>query len=429
MSEPKLLIFTYGTRGDVEPFIALARGLQAAGVAVRLATSRRYREWVESHGIPAVPMNDASLAFIDTPDGKAMLEGTSLPRRLAAGVRLVRRAGPMNDVLMEETWEAARDFGPDLVVYHTKLFGAPHVAERLGIPAVLAALQPMFVPTREAPAMGLPPLPLPGWNRRSYGLVHAGLAMFRRRLNRFRRETLGLPPVRTAREVLFPPGAGTIPVLHAFSPAVWPRPADWPANAVLTGYWRLAMDEAYRPPDELASFLAAGPAPVFVGFGSMTSGDPRATAALVAGALRRAGVRGIVASGWAGLEVAPSPDILAIPPVPYRWLFPRMAAVVHHGGAGTTAEGFHAGVPCVICPFVGDQPGWARLSVALGIGADPVPRRRLDEARLAAAIEKAVTDPELKRNAGRLASRLAAEDGIATACRQLSGLLGRALQT
>ena len=419
MSERRLLVFTYGTRGDVEPFIALAKRLRAAGVDVRIATSVRFRDVIESHGIAAIPMSDASLAVIDTDNGKTMLDGTSLWRRIAAGARLARQAGPINDTLMDETWRIARDVSPDLILYHAKLFGAPHVAERLGVPAALAALQPMFVPTGAAPAMGLPELRLPGANRLSYALVRAGFAMFRKRVDRFRRETLGLSQIRSTRAVLFPPAAGPIPVLHALSAAVWPRPADWPPEAVLTGFWRLDTDGDYQPPDELAAFLAAGPPPVFVGFGSMTSRDPAAMARLVTRALRRAGQRGIVARGWAGLEVEAAPDILAIPPVPYRWLFPRMAAVVHHGGAGTTAEGFFAGVPCVICPFVGDQPGWGRLSVARGVGVRPIPRGRLTEARLAEAIREAVSDPRLAANARALAAGLAAEDGTGNACRHL----------
>ena len=416
MPSPRALIYTYGTRGDVEPFAALCLGLQAAGFEVLLASSKRFSEWIGDYGIPFFAMSDTSLAAIESPDGKTMLEGGSgLLRRMAAGYRLAKKSRTINEELMKQTWAAAEGFEPDIIVYHSKLFAAPHVAEKLGVPAILATLQPMLVPTAVFPAFGLPELSLPGYNRLSYALVRRSFAMFKTPINRFRKDALGLPPIRKAGQVLQPSGAGTIPVLHAISPHVLPRPADWPDSAHLTGYWRLDKSKDYTPPPALAAFLENGPPPVFVGFGSMTSADPEVLGRLVTGALRKAGQRGIVAKGWAGLEIDEGGDILAIDPTPYDWLFPRMAAVVHHGGAGTAAEGFHAGTPSVICPFFGDQPGWARLSVALGVGATPVTRKRLSEDALAASILEAVSDDRLRVNAKRLARELRDEDGVKVA--------------
>ncbi|AQZ53438.1 glycosyltransferase [Martelella mediterranea] len=416
MTPRKVLICTYGTRGDVEPFLALAHGLKEAGFDVALATSSRFRAFVESHGVAFFPMSDTSLAALESPDGKTMLEGDSgLLPRITAGIRLSRRSGAIQDGLMRETFAAAIDFPPDLIVFNAKLFAAPHVAEKLGVPAFLGMLQPMLVPTAAFPAMGLPNLPLPGYNRFTYVLVRKSIGSFRRRMNRFRHEVLDLPPVRNGSAVLFPPGAGNIGVLHAYSSGVLPRPRDWPESARVTGYWRLDDGRGYTPPPDLAAFLDRGEPPVFIGFGSMPSGDARALARLAAAALRKAGRRGVIAKGWAGLDVEGSDDIIAIPPVPYAWLFPRMAAVVHHGGAGTTAEGLHAGVPCVICPFFGDQRGWAQLSAALGVGVAPLPRRRLTEDSLAAAIAEAVTNTLLRDNAENLAARLRRENGVKTA--------------
>ena len=416
MPPKKVLVCAYGTRGDVEPFLALAGGIQATGGDVLLATSSRFREFVESFGVPFFPMSDTSLAAIESPDGKTMLEGGSgLFQRIAAGIRLAKRSGPINDGLMRETWDAAVGFSPDVMVFNSKLFAAPHVAEKLKIPAFPGTLQPMIVPTSAFPAMGLPSLPLPGYNRFTYALAGKSIGAFRGGANRFRKDLLDLPPVRRGGEVLRPPGAGNIGVLHAYSPNVLPRPEDWPENARITGYWRLNKSLDYTPPPELAAFLDRGPSPVFIGFGSMTSADPKALGRLVTGALRKAGRRGVVAKGWAELDVETGDDIIAIPPVPYEWLFPRMAAVVHHGGAGTAAEGFHAGVPCVICPFFGDQPGWAKLSATLGVGVAPVPRKRLTEDRLAVAIGEAVSSTRLRENAKNLALRLREENGVKTA--------------
>lgn len=422
LAHQRLLLCTYGSRGDVEPFIALAKGLQAAGHQVLLATSERFCDFAQEHGVPFYPMSDASLALITSPDGRAMLEGgTGWCRRIAAGVRLSRLSGPINDTLMRQTWAAAQAFVPTVIVFHAKLFAAPHIAEKLGIPAYLGALQPMYAATGAFPAMGFPELRIPGYNRLTYALVRRSIGLFRRAVNRFRHAVLNLPPIRSGTDVLFPPGAGGIPVLHAYSGAVLPRPTDWPSDVHITGYWRLESGADYAPAADVAAFLQSGSTPVFIGFGSMTSVDPRALGSLVTAALRKAGRRGIVVNGWAEMEIRPRDGILAIEPTPYPWLFPRMAAVVHHGGAGTTAEGFHAGVPSVICPFFGDQPGWGRLSVALGVGTDPIPRSRLTVDRLAAAITRATTDRNLKENAAVLSARLSAEDGVGRAVRILTG--------
>lgn len=415
MPAKNVLILTYGSRGDVEPFIALALGMQAAGYSVSLATAERFGDWVKGFGIPFHPITGAALALIDSPEAKTMIEGTGGRLGVAmAGIRMMRKAGPSTRQMMHDAWAAAQSANPDLIVFHPKILAAPHIAEKLRVPAAMATLQPLIVPTSAFPA-SLPAIPIPGYNRLSYALVPLAYRTFRKSANAFREGTLGLPPVNAGREILMPKGAGTIPVLHAFSPTVLPRPDDWSDHAHITGYWRLQDDNTYEPPPKLAAFLDGGPPPVFVGFGSMTSRDPKTLGRIVVQALRRADQRGIVATGWAGLEVEESDEIISTPAVPYRWLFPRMAAVVHHGGAGTTAEGFCAGVPSVICPFFADQPFWAARSVTLRVGARPVPRKKLTPDRLARSIMQAVHDPRLRTNAQVLAAKLRNEDGVATA--------------
>ncbi len=369
-------------------------------------------------------MSDASLDLMDTDDGKKMLEGASgWLARVAATVRLARKSGAINAKLSQDAWTSAKRADPDLVVFHPKVMAAPHIAEALGIPAVMGLLQPMIVPTAAFPPTGLPDLPVPGYNRFGYRLVKASYAAFRSSMNRFRKEALGLAPIRRGQDVLQPPGAAITKALHAVSPSVLPRPSDWSPTAVVTGYWFLHATERYTPPEDLARFLASGPPPVYVGFGSMTSEDAERLFQVVSKALKQAGVRGVVGSGWAGLKTEPVEGVITIPSVPHEWLFPQMAAVVHHGGAGTTAQGFRAGVSCVICPFIGDQPGWAKKSIALGVGAQPVPRKKLTVGRLAHSIHLAATDPALRRNANALAQHLRKEDGVAAAVAEIEECL------
>jgi UDP:flavonoid glycosyltransferase YjiC (YdhE family) len=210
------------------------------------------------------------------------------------------------------------------------------------------------------------------------------------------------------------------PVLCCFSEAVVPRPADWPSYVHTTGYWFVDAAAGWTPPPELAEFLAAGPPPVYVGFGSMVPADPTRTDSVVRAALRRAGVRGIVSGDPA--RAPHDDDILVVNDVPHAWLFPRMAAVVHHGGAGTTAAGLRAGVPTIVCPFFGDQPYWGERVAALGAGPRPLPIKGLTAGRLSAALEQATGSERMRSAATGLGERLSAEDGVGAACDILSTL-------
>jgi sterol 3beta-glucosyltransferase len=170
----------------------------------------------------------------------------------------------------------------------------------------------------------------------------------------------------------------------------------------------------------LQAFLDAGPPPVYVGFGSMVGRDPAGLAQKVVEALLLAGLRGVMARGWGGLQ----PDVVPahvhlIDEAPHGCLLPLMAAVVHHGGAGTTAGGLYAGRPTVICPFFGDQPFWGRVVHQVGLGPAPVPQRRLTSTRLAAAMREAVSSEAIRLAAEDMGRRLRAEDGVGQAVAQL----------
>ncbi len=205
-----------------------------------------------------------------------------------------------------------------------------------------------------------------------------------------------------------------MPVFYAYSPAVLPRPADWPDRVHVTGYWFLDQEPGWQPPAELLHFLQAGPAPVSIGFGSMASRDAEATLNLVLRALELSGQRGVLLSGWAGIgkgRALPS-HVFSAESLPHSWLFPRMAAVVHHGGAGTTGAGLRSGVPSVLTPLAADQPSWARRVHTLGVGPAPLPFQTLTAERLAEAIREAATSPAMRQRAAELGRQIQAEDGL-----------------
>jgi UDP:flavonoid glycosyltransferase YjiC (YdhE family) len=207
-----------------------------------------------------------------------------------------------------------------------------------------------------------------------------------------------------------------MPILYGYSPSVLPPPDDWGDSVHVTGYWFLDAKEEWTPPPALVEFLEAGPPPVYVGFGSMSQRKPQETAALILQALAQANQRGILLSGWSGMREIAAPDtVYVIHSVPHSWLFPRVAAVVHHGGAGTTAAGLRAGGPSIVIPFFGDQPFWGQRVAQLGVGPRPIPRKKLTAERLTQAIHQAVSDQEMRQRAAVLGQRIREEDGIARA--------------
>ena len=263
------------------------------------------------------------------------------------------------------------------------LLSVPHVVEQLGIPALPTSLQPFLTPTRTFPVVGMPALPLGGgYNRLTYVLAEAFVTLLLRgRINRWRTQTLGLPRYQGPGlfSALRQPGT---PTLYGFSPTVLPKPADWGAHVHVTGYWFLPPQE-WQPPEALRRFLAAGPAPVYIGFGSIAYPNPSRLMQTVLEAIQHAKVRAIVASGWSGLQPNDLPDnVLLIDSAPHDWLFPRVAAAVHHGGAGTVAASLRAGLPSLVIPFMADQPIWGQRVHALGAGPPPIPAGAIVRDRL-----------------------------------------------
>ncbi|MBT2523453.1 glycosyltransferase [Arthrobacter sp. ISL-28] len=411
----KVLIMTLGTRGDVQPFVALARGLLAAGHDVVLAAPHRFGGFAAVHGVPFAGVDDGPMRLMDDPANAGVLIEGGIRARL----RQARTMPAMFTQVLADCWAVASHgagAGADVVVHNGQIIAGQHVAEALGVPAVLALPIPVYVPTREFawPGVGLPTRLPAVLNRATYLGMKAPAAIFGRVVDRWREDTLGLPHRRGRHDPLRRPDNGRAPVLHAFSPAVLPPPSDWPNTVHTTSYWFLPSPDEALPP-QVADFLSAGDPPVFIGFGSMSGPDPARSTALVLEAARLAGKRLVIGTGWGGLNSARCEGVLSVKEVDYRSLFPHMAAVAHHGGAGTCGTAFAAGRPQVVCPFVADQPFWARLAYRRGVAPAPQPQRHLTAAALAAAIITATTDAGMARAAEQLGRRVRAEDGVSAA--------------
>ena len=422
-----VLIQTAGSRGDVQPYIALGKGLQAAGHAVTICTHTRFEAFVTEHGLGYAYLGSDLLELMDAVAGRGAMEDMGrLVSGLKTGIRLARQSGPIQRAMVEEGWAAAEQVDPDLILYNSKMFGAPHYADKLGIPAALAMLFPQFVPTAAFPTIGFPTWKLGlGYNRATYAAVHKVAGMVGGRYVSEWRAAHGLPPPPRGTDLLHRSDGTRIPVLHGVSPHVVPEPPDWPDEAVMTGYWFLDRPESWTPPPTLEAFLAAGEPPVYVGFGSMSGRDPLRTTRIVVDALQQAGLRGVLASGWGGMTSVDLPGtVFHLDEAPHDWLFPHVAAVVHHGGAGTTAAGLRAGRPTAICSFFGDQPFWGRRVHELGVGSTPIPQKKLTAEKLATALREVTTSPPIRRRAEALGERIRREDGVARAVAFIEGLVG-----
>jgi len=402
----RVLIVAVGSRGDVAPCAGLGQALAAAGHRVTVAAYGVYSELVTASGLGfrALPGDPRLLEAAQWERGSTGPLGTARLVRLAAGHMRELHSGIL---------AAARQDADVLLLQGVSAIGGFHIAKGLGLPSMGLGLQPIY-PTRDFPPSTVTARSFGALGNLAAGraLVALGSPVLAGPVKELRAE-LGLPRLGTWQAVFGQQAAERWPAFHGFSPAVVPRPADWREGLEVSGYWWPLRQPDWQPPADLDQFLADGPPPVFVGFGSMRTADPARLSEAIAAAGKQAAVRLVIQTGQAGLGQAshlPGDSVL-IGDVPHDWLFPQMAAVVHHAGAGTTAAGLRAGVPAVAVPKIGDQPFWAARLTALGAAPRPVPFKHLSAAALATAILEVITRPSYRAQAQALARRLAREDG------------------
>jgi sterol 3beta-glucosyltransferase len=414
----RVLIATAGSRGDVAPFTGLAAAIRAAGHSATITSNDEHESLVVGCGVEFRPLPGTHGMF-DDPRWVRVVGGpvsaVGVIRLMAECIRTVQNA---------VVTVARQDHADVLALAGITAAGGYRIAEGLGLPGMELLLQPMHTTADFPPSIAA---------GRSFGrlgnlaagtVTNGALEAMAGPTGELRRE-LGLPR-RGIREVFIgPPDTRRWPVFHGFSPAVVPRPADWPDSHQLTGYWWPQRPTAWSPPAELEEFLDSGPPPVFFGFGSLTPADPADFIELAAAAARQAGVRPVIQAGPTDPgppRRTPPGDSIVIGGVPHDWLFPRMAAVVHHAGTGTTAAGLRAGVPAVTVPVLADQPFWAARVAALGAGPAPIPHKQLSAGTLAAAIRDAVTRPSYRAQAEAMSGQLASEEGAAPVISALARL-------
>ncbi len=412
----RVVILTVGSRGDIQPCLALGLGLKAAGHQVCIATERIYQEWLTQEGLEyAYLPGDTKKRLADEPWFKLLEETRDRP--ILSAYRAYREfLLPTLRELLDAAWDACQ--GADAIIGLPTVYAGSHIAEKLGIPFFGTWTCP-FTPTRYFPH-SWSRLAQQQWlggtlNRFTYWVPQfLDQKMLMGTINQWRKETLNLPKMGEN-------GVNTssFPTLYGFSPSVVSPPPDWDNNVHVTGYWLLNRISSVQPPEDLVNFIAAGSPPVYIGFGSI--GDRHATHTIQTAidAVIKSGQRAVLETGWAQLnQLNLPPQVFKLDSgrVPHAWLFPRMAALVHHGGAGTTGQGLRNGKPTVVIyqKFT-DYCFWGQRIAALGVGPEPIYIGDVTVNSLAQAIETMVTDANMQKRAALLGGQIRDEDGVARA--------------
>lgn len=409
----KIVVLIVGTRGDVQPFLAMAKRLQAFGHHVRLATHSNFRDFVKSGGIDFYPLGGdprvltgymaRNKGLIPSGPGEIFVQR----KQLKAIIESLLPACTEPDI------ETGEPFRAQAIIANPPAYGHAHVAEALGVPLHIFFTMP-WTPTYEFPhPLARVPQPAAYWL--SYIVVDLLIWWgIRGLINEFRKKKLNLPPI--AYFSTYHGSLSHFPTGYMWSPHVVPKPKDWGSLVDIVGYCVLNLGSNYQPPEDFIKWIQNGPKPVYIGFGSMPLEDAIKTTDIILEALRNTGQRGILDRGWGDLGTFQDipEDVFLVAEYPHDWLFPQCAAVVHHGGAGTTAAGLRAGCPTTIVPFFGDQFFWGDRIHQKGLGPAPIPIEQLSVEGLSDAITF-MLQPDVKSRVMELAVLLENEDGVAGA--------------
>ncbi|KAH8688353.1 hypothetical protein BGZ61DRAFT_533137 [Ilyonectria robusta] len=412
-----IVIQVVGSRGDVQPFIALGNALQRRNHRVRIATHNTFADFVTKSGLEFYPIGG---------DPEDLINPGLIPSLESLRGGDISRKRKMIHEMLQGCWKACvepdpisgESFVADAIIANPPSFAHVHCAQALGIPVHIMFTMP-WTATRAFPHplanLKVDSMNAKASNYLSYGVVDLmtwqGLGDV---INGWRAHDLQLEPLSATMgpDIL---SILQVPYTYCWSPALVPKPSDWGSNIDICGFF-MRDEPAFQPPEDLANFLALGPPPIYVGFGSIVIQDPKAYTEIILESCRRAGVRVIISRGWSKLggNSPNTDDVFYLGDCPHEWLFKRVSAVVHHGGAGTTACGLSNARPTIIVPFFGDQPFWGGVVASNGAGPNPIPHKSLNVDNLTAGIQFALSK-DAQVAAQGIASRMLQENGVEAA--------------
>lgn len=416
-----ITILVSGTRGDVLPYLALGHALQQEGYTIRIAAPSAFQPLIQQNGLPCAPFegNPSDLMLNQT---DPLTLGRNPLRSFTATQRFLQQARALYPRMLPGALEACR--GADLLIYSLPTLWGAHIAEGLHIPAIRAVLQPIS-PTRQFSSTLLPfrlHLGKMG-NWLSHWIVLQTLwLIFLPQINRARQTHLNLPPAHWLDPTLRPFPNQPL-TLNGFSEHIVPRPADWNEKQIITGYWRLPASQ-WTPPQPLLNYLEQSPHnTVAIGFGSPGTREFPRLLRLFEEALQRSNARAVAIIPLPYHTSVRSNRIFPIEYAPHDWLYPRVRAAVHHGGAGTTAACLHAGIPAITMPLAIDQFFWGERIHRLGVAPRPIPQRSLTARKLTQALQTVLQDVTMQAQAQKLAASLSRENGAQAAANVIRSIL------
>ncbi|MBV6392116.1 MAG: O-mycaminosyltylonolide 6-deoxyallosyltransferase [Anaerolineales bacterium] len=403
-----ITLLTYGSRGDVQPFLPLSLGLMTHGHTVILAAPAGFKNLVEEHGITFFP-----LAGDPEELSRRLNDAGYNPFKQAR--ELLNHAIEIGADILRQTDEACRN--ADLIVHSfTHAVGAHTLAREKNIPDVHVQTFPMFNPTGDYPHVSMPDFRIRFLNRLTHKIAEQfSMLAAQMGFEQVRRKA-GLPRRNLYSPFKDSPPRPRTPILCAWSPSLIPPSSDWEPHVRVAGYFFLPYNTSYAPSDELKMFLESGTAPVCISFGSMIHKDAQNIDGIMRAALKRTKNRAVVLSGWGSVKREATGDLLYLESAPHDWLLPKCRMLIHHGGAGTTAAGLRAGIPQVVVPFMADQPFWGNRVHAVGAAPKPIRVNQLSAERMVKAMAEAESKALLER-AQATGQRIRGEDGVGEAVR------------
>ncbi|KAG8648352.1 hypothetical protein MANES_09G183500v8 [Manihot esculenta] len=399
-----------GTRGDVQPFIAIGKRLQEDGHRVRLATHANFKDFVLTAGLEFFPLGGdpkvlagymvKNKGFLPSSPSEISIQRHQLRDIIFSLLPACQNPDPDTKI----------PFKANAIIANPPAYGHTHVAEALKVPIHIFFTMP-WTPTSEFPHP-LSRVKQPVAYKLSYQIVDSMIWLgIRNIINEFRKKKLKLRPVTYLSG--YYSSSPDLPYGYIWSPHLVPKPKDWGPKIDVVGFCFLDLASNYEPPNSLVEWLEGGDPPIYVGFGSLPLQEPEKMTQIIVTALEETGQRGIINKGWGGLGnlAEPKEFVYLLDNCPHDWLFSRCKAVVHHGGAGTTAAGLKVGCPTTIVPFFGDQPFWGEQVHARGLGPAPIPVDEFSLEKLVDAIHF-MLDPKVKEHAMELAKAMEEENGV-----------------
>ena len=413
----KFCIFTLGSRGDVQPYVALAKDLVQKGHSAVICTGESFKLLIEENGVLFHKTASDLMAIAGTPEGKAILENPVKNMKLA--LRYSKEViNPAYRKTLDQFYEAAKD--SDLIIYHPKALGAVDIALRLQIPCVSMPPVPITYPVSEFPNMAVTFKNLGGLlNRLTYSLNTYAERSQIEEINDFRVKTLGLEK-RKPGIYTYSDGQKEIPTVYPISPKLFPDVKSWNGHVFLPGFFYLDHNNESLS-EELESFLSTGSRPIAVTFSSMPLSDPKSFIMKLKKALTETNNRGVLLVGNSGINCTSDAQLCVAESAPHALLFERIKGVVHHGGIGTTAAALRAGIPQQIIPFSTDQPFWANRLYKLGYCLKPLKEKKLTAADLVNSFHE-MENPDRCSKAKEMAKDIRNENGTANTIEYLETL-------